>query len=310
MLNATHSPPQAEIAALIERFTRSDGAHSTAFEALSLYRFSRPSQPFHGIYQPAFCLIAQGRKLVMLGEELFSYDPTRFLLGSVDLPIVSQIVEATPQTPYLSLQLNINPGEIGAMLAELDLPDAPGAVAEAGVGARAPARGLSVGTVDAALVDAVIRLLRLLEQPQHVAALAPLAVREIYYRLLVGAQGAKLRRIAALGSETQGIGAALNWLKANYAKPFRVDEIAHRAHMSRSGFHLQFKAVTAMTPLQYQKQLRLQEARRLMLSESADAATACYRVGYESASQFSREYRRMFGESPRRDIARLRAVGV
>ena len=310
MLNSTHSPPQVELAALIESLTGRDGAHQSAIPALSFHRFSRPSQPFHGIYQPTFCLIGQGRKLVMLGEELLPYSPTDFLLGSVDLPIVSHIVEATPQTPYLSLQLNIDPGEIGAMISELGLSDAPGVAGSAAARGRAPARGLAVGAVEVSLIDAVIRLLRLLEQPQHLRALSPLAVREIYYRLLVGTQGAKLRRIAALGSETQGIGAALNWLKANYAEPLRIEEIARCAHMSRSGFHQHFKAVTAMTPLQYQKRLRLQEARRLMLCDETDAATACFRVGYESPSQFSREYRRLFGESPRRDVARLQNDGA
>ena len=287
-----------ELAALIEKFTGRDGAHQTVFAALTLFRFSHPGQPFHGVYEPSLCLIAQRSKIVMLGEDLFQYDPTQFLMASVDLPISSQIIEATPQKPYLSLQLRFAPADISAMLDKLDLPDAPAK--------QAPARGLSVGCLDVPLLDAVLRLVRLLEQPQHMAALAPLAVREICYRLLVGAQGAKLRRIAALGGQAQGIGGALDWLKENYAQPFRIDEIARRAHMSRSGFHQHFKAVTAMTPLQYQKQLRLQEARRLMLSESNDAATACFRVGYESASQFSREYSRLFGESPRRDIARLR----
>ncbi len=287
-----------QLAALIERLTGSDGAHSTAIEGLTLYRFSRLGQPFHGVYQPSLCLIGQGRKVVMLGEERFCYDPARFLLTSVDLPVESHIIEATPRAPYLSLQLDIEAEKIGALIAGGDLPDTPAT--------PAPARGLSVGCVDAPLLDASLRLLRLLEQPQHIGALAPLVVREISYLLLVGAEGAKLRRIAALNGQAQGIGAALDWLKTNFAAPFRLEEIARRAHMSRSGFHQHFKAVTAMTPLQYQKQLRLQEARRLMLSEHTDAATACYRVGYESASQFSREYRRLFGQSPRRDIARLR----
>ena len=292
----------AEFTALTERFTGSDGAHPTAVEALTLYRFSRPTQPFHGVYRPALCLIPQGRKLVMLGDETFAYDPSHFLLSAVELPVATHTLEATPQTPYLGLQLELDPRQIGALVAQTDLPNPRGKLETA--------RCFSVGRVDAPLLDAVTRLLRLLEQPQHIGALAPLIVREISYLLLTGEQGDQMRLIAAMNSETRGIGAALDWIKNNFAEPFRLEEIAHRAHMSRSGFHQQFKAVTAMTPLQYQKQLRLQEARRLMLSERADAATACYRVGYESASQFSREYRRMFGQSPRRDIARLRAVGV
>ena len=291
-----------QLAALIERFTGSDGAHSTAIEGLTLYRFSRLGQPFHGVYQPSLCLIGQGRKVVMLGEERFCYDPAHFLLTSVDLPVESHIIEATPRAPYLSLQLDIKPEKIGALIAEIELPILPVK--------PTPARGLSVGCMDAPLLDASLRLLRLLEQPQHIGALAPLVVREISYLLLVGEEGAKLRRIAALNGQAQGIGAALDWLKTHFAEPFRLEEIARRAHMSRSGFHQHFKAVTAMTPLQYQKQLRLQEARRLMLSEQTDANTACVRVGYESASQFSREYCRLFGQSPRRDIARLRSSGA
>ncbi len=298
--NPAFVAPPTELAALVERFTGCDGAHQTAIEALTLYRFSRPAQPFHGVYRPALCLIPQGRKLVMLGDETLQYDPSHFLLSAVELPVATHTLEATPQTPYLGLQLELDPRQIGALLAETDLPNCPAR--------QEPTRGLAVGRIDAPLLDAVTRLLRLLDQPRHIGALAPLVVREISYLLLVGEQGDKLRRIATLNGETRGIGAALDWIKTNFAQPCRIEEIAQRAHMSRSGLHQHFKAVTAMTPLQYQKQLRLQEARRLMLNERADAATACYRVGYESPSQFSREYRRMFGQSPRRDIARLRAA--
>ena len=292
-----------QLAALIGRLAASEGEHQTAWPALKLYRVSRPGQPFHGVYSPALCLIAQGCKMVALGEERFAYDPARFLLTSVDLPVESHIIGASPRTPYLSLRLEIDPLHIGELLAQTELPDAPGAQAAD----TQVACGLSIGNVDAGLLDATLRLVALMEQPQHIGALAPLIVREILYRLLAGPDGARVRHIAATHGQTRGIGAALDWLKTNFAEPFRIDDIAHRAHMSRSGFHQQFKAVTAMTPLQYQKQLRLQEARRLMLSEHTDANTACYRVGYESASQFSREYRRLFGQSPRRDIARLRA---
>ena len=303
MFNDASRPARlTELAMLIERFTRCDGEHATDWPALSLFRYSRASQGFHGVYKPSFCLIAQGLKRLTLGEDALCYDSSQFLLATVELPVASYIAQAAPGQPYLSLRLELDATQIGALLAQTELPVVAAPLP--------PARGLSVAEVDAPLLDAALRLMRLLDQPRHLENLAPLAVQEILYLLLVGPQGAQLRRIAALSGETQGIGAAIRWLRDNYAQPFRVDEIAHRAHLSRSGFHQQFKAVTAMTPLQYQKQLRLQEARRLMLTESADAATACYRVGYESASQFSREYRRMFGESPRRDITRLRAVGA
>ena len=298
--DAAPTAPLTELATLIERFTpRTDGEHATAIGALRLFRFSRPTQPFHGVYKPSVCLIAQGHKLVMLGEDALRYDSSQFLLASLDLPVASYIAQSTRNLPYLALQLELDPAHIGALLAQTGLPVA--------ASSTAPTRGMSVGCLDAPLLEAALRLVRLLARPQHIEVLAPLAVREISYLLAVGPQGAALRRIATFNDQTRGIGAAIRWLKDNYAEPFRVDEIAQRAHLSRSGFHQQFKAVTAMSPLQYQKQLRLQEARRLMLSDAADATTASLRVGYESASQFSREYRRMFGESPHRDIARLRS---
>lgn len=294
-----HSPaPPTELARLIERFTLRDGAHPTPLTALHLFRFSASGDPAHHVYEPTLCLIAQGSKHVMLADELYRYDPAHFLLTTVDLPVVTQIIAATPQVPYLSLSLGIDIGQLGALIAEMKPPTAPG-TAHSG-------RGIAVGCLDAPLLDAFVRLLRLLDSPQHIEVLAPLIVREILYLLLVGEQGAKLRRIAFQRGERQGIAEAIHWLKSHFALPLRIEEIAREVHMSPSGLHHGFKAVTAMSPLQYQKQLRLQEARRLMLGDALDAATAGLRVGYESPSQFSREYRRLFGDSPRRDIARLR----
>ena len=289
--------PQAEWAALVEKFTGRDGQHTTAIPALTLFRSSHPTQPMHDLHQSALCAIAQGSKIAMQGGELLDYNGPRFLLGTVDLPYTTHITQATPERPYLSLRLHFDPAEISALIAD-DLPLSGGA--------KAPARGLSVGRFDAPLLDAVTRLLRLLEHPQHIHALAPLVRSEIAYLLLTGEQSDRMRLIAAQSDGTWGIAAAIHWLKDNYAEPLRIDEIAQRAHLSQSGFYRQFKAVTAMSPLQYQKQLRLQEARRLMLAEEADATTASLRVGYESTSQFSREYRRLFGESPRRNVAKLR----
>lgn len=293
--------PLAEWAALIEHFTGRDGEHATAISDLTLFRSSLPTQPSHGLHELALCAIAQGSKIVIQGDELLNYDGPRFLLGAVDLPYTAHITQATPERPYLSLSLRLDPAQINALLGTLTSDDSPASSA-----AKAPARGLSVGRFDAPLLDAVTRLLRLLERPQHIRALAPLVKSEIAFLLLTSEQSARMRLIAAQSDGTWGIGAAIHWLKDNYAQPLRIEEIAERAHLSQSGFYQQFKAVTAMSPVQYQKQLRLQEARRLMLSEEADATTASLRVGYESTSQFSREYRRLFGESPRRDIARLR----
>jgi AraC-like DNA-binding protein len=264
-----------------------------------LFRSSAPSEPTHAVYEPALCLVAQGRKQVLLADELYTYDPVHYLLVSVDLPIVGQVVEATPQTPYLGLRLDLDPVQIGALIAEADLPPPS---------SRLSGRALAVSRLDAALLDAMARLLRLLETPEHLRMLAPPIVREILYRLLVGEQGARLRHIALGNSQTQRIGRAIDLLRRNFAEPLRIDDLASAANMSASGLHHHFKAVTAMSPLQYQKHLRLQEARRLMLGEDLDAATAGFRVGYESPSQFSREYRRLFGAPPLRDITRLRSA--
>jgi len=288
----------AELTEILEQCTGQDGVHPTAIAPLTLYRISAPSEPVQVLYEPALCLIAQGSKRVMLADEIYHYDPAQFLLVSVDLPLAGQVVEATPDSPYLGLRIDIDPGVVvELLLADPGLADAT---------RLAPERGLAVSPVDAPLLEAVVRLLRLLKCPQEIAVLAPGIVREITYRLLRGEQGARLRQITTEGGHTQRIARAIHWIKQNYDQPFRIDALAREAHMSPSGLHHHFKAVTAMSPLQYQKLLRLQEARRLMLSEDLDAAAAGYRVGYESPSQFSREYRRLFGAPPQRDMASLR----
>jgi len=283
--------------ALIDRLTPHDGTHETAIAPLNLYRASTPFEPIHAVYKPSLCLIARRRKQVMLGESIYMYDPSHFLLVAVDLPVISQVGEATQEEPYLSLSLDIDPRQISALVTELNLPEAPASPTQ---------RGIGVGCLDTLLRDTLIRLLRLLETPQHIPVLAPLITREILYLVLASEQGAALRRIAFAGSEMEGIVKALHRLKHCFAEPLKVDDLAREVHMSPSVFHQHFKAVTALTPLQYQKRLRLQEARRLMLGEAVDAATASLQVGYESPSQFSREYHRLFGDSPRRDTARLR----
>ncbi len=294
---------QRELAALLDRLTVCDGVYQTAVAPLTLYRMSAPSPPAHGVQKPTFCIVAQGCKQAVLGEETHVHDLSRYLLVSVDLPLSARIVEATPETPYLGFCLDIDPRQIGALLMEMDLPGSRHKSADA-----ASARSLSLSPTDTAMLDAVVRLLRLLDTPQDVPMLAPLALREILYRLLTGEQGARLRQIALHDSLTQRVARAIDWLKRHYAEPLRIETIAREVCMSASGLHHHFKAVTAMSPLQYQKQLRLQEARRLMLSEALDAATTAYQVGYQSPSQFSREYSRLFGAPPQRDIARLRGA--
>ncbi len=295
---------QEELTALLERLTSVDGNHPTAIGPLTLHRLSAPSPPAHGVLKPTFCLVAQGSKLTVLGEETHTHDPLRFLLLSVDLPLTVQVLEASPDAPYLGLCLDIDPRQIGALL--LEMASAEDAVPPAGQAAAA--RGLSLSRTDAPLLEASLRLLRLLDTPRDVPMLAPPAVREVLYRLLTGEQGGRLRQIAVHNSLTQRIARATEWIKRHYAEPLSVDTLAQEVCMSASGLHHHFKAVTALSPLQYQKHLRLQEARRLMLSEALDAATAGYRVGYQSPSQFSREYRRLFGFPPRQDLARLRGT--
>ncbi|MCW5625691.1 MAG: AraC family transcriptional regulator [Burkholderiales bacterium] len=292
---------QRELAALIERFTGEDGAHTLAVPNVFLYRSSAPMGLVHGLLMPALCIVAQGRKEVLLGDEVFHYDEANYLLVSVDLPIAGRVTDADPARPYLGLRLDLDPGQIAELLLEATLP--PTVV-------QAPARALQVSPLSSALLDALLRLLRLADTPQDAPILAPLIHREILYRLLFDEQGGRLRQIGLDDSHAQRIAKAISWLKHNFSQPLRIETMARHVNMSPSSLHHHFKAVTAMSPLQYQKQLRLQEARRLMLTEVADAATAGHRVGYESPSQFSREYSRLFGEPPVRDVARLRGTAA
>ena len=286
---------------LLDRLTRTDGSHQTAVAPLTLHRLSAPMPPVHGVLKPTFCITAQGGKLAVLGEETYLHDPSRYLLLSVDLPLTVQIVEASPEDPYLGFCLDLDPRQLTALLLEM----APSGADEL---PAATTRSLSFSRTGGPLLDAVLRLLRLLETPGDVSMLAPAVIREILYRLLTGEQGGRLRQIAVSGSLTQRIARAIEWIKRHYAEPLSIETVADEVCMSASGLHHHFKAVTAFSPLQYQKHLRLQEARRLMLNEAADAATAGYQVGYQSASQFSREYARLFGAPPGRDIARLRGA--
>ncbi len=289
---------QSELAALIAQNLGTDGVHATAIDRLFLIRSSQPTAPLHALHEPALCIVAQGKKQVMLADEIYVYGPDQCLVVSIDLPVAGQVIEATPTVPYLCFRLDLDPGELGAVMmeAKLDTPNH-----------QPPGRALSLTPVSVQLLDAAIRLVRLLETPQDIKIVAPLVVREILYRLLSGDRSVRLRQIAQAHRQLHAINRAIDWLKCNYSKPFRIDALAIEARMSPSALHHHFKSVTAMSPLQYQKQLRLQEARRLMLGQGMDAATASYHVGYESPSQFSREYRRLFGAPPSRDIARLKS---
>lgn len=285
----------------IAKLTESGELHTTAVPGLSLFQRYQPTEPLTGLYEPSICLVARGAKRVHLGEDTFVYDAQHYLLTSVHLPTVVQIIEASPEKPYLGLRLSFDLREVSRLMADSNLPPPR---------SQQTSRGMSTGKVTPALVDAFIRLLDLFDSEQDIPILAPVIQREIIYRLLVGDLGTRLRQIAAAGSQSRQIAHAIEWIKDNFSKPLRVDDLAEQARMSTSTFHHHFRAMTALSPVQYQKQLRLQEARRLMLTDRLDASTAGFRVGYESPSQFSRDYSRQFGAPPLRDISSLRQMAA
>ena len=270
----------------------------TAIPRVGLVRSDTPTLPVGVLYQPMLCIVAQGAKRTLLGATIVGYSAGQYLVVSVDLPITGSVTQASADAPYLALSLELDPAVLADMLLTL-----PGAAQDA------PLPGLAVSPVTPDLLDAAVRLLRLLNRPTDIPMLAPLAEREILYRLLTGAQAPMLRQIALAHSRLAHISRAIGWIRNHFAEPLRIAAVAQRANMSASTFHRHFKAVTAMSPLQYQKQIRLQEARRLLLAGQADAASIGFAVGYESPSQFSREYARMFGQPPVRDAVRLRALG-
>lgn len=290
----------AELVALIARFTATEGENETPIPGLRFYRASAPSGFHHGVQSPCVCVIAQGAKRVLLGDEVFRYDRARYLAASMTLPVSGQVVEASPEKPYLSMKLDVSPQEIAALMLDARLPEAQ---------AAAPSRGMFLSRIDTALIEAFVRLARLLESPEDIPALAGAARREILYRMLKGDEGHRLRQIAATSAHATRIAKAVDWLRQNFSKQIRIEHLAAQASMSASSFHEHFRAVTAMSPLQFQKQLRLQHARQLLISEALDAATAGHRVGYESPSQFSREYSRLFGAPPAADRRRLASEG-
>ena len=287
-----------ELAQRIARRVAEDGAAQVA-PGLLFYRFSAPVGPAYAISTARFCVIAQGRKEVVLGTERYRYDADRYLLVSAGLPLVGHVIEASKDEPYLALGLSLDPGVVTAVLLESGL--APSRT-------NGDVRAVSVSTLDASLLDAVVRLVRLLDSPTDYRVLAPLVVREIVYRLLMGDQGDRLRQIAVVDGRVHRIAKAIEILGKDRDKALRVADIARQLGVSVSGLHSQFKAVTGVSPLQFQKQLRLQEARRLLLAGETDVARAGYRVGYEDASHFSREYKRLFGEPPARDVERLQGL--
>ena len=284
-----HSEPErseaeslSALAYALGSFAQTDGDYTTAIPALTLHRRSAPTDPLHCIYSLGLGVIAQGAKQVMLGDEVINYSRGRSMLTTIDLPVVSHVTQASARTPFLGLLLTLDPRQIVQMASELDLPQPS---------RERTFRPVSIERLDEALLDAMVRLVELLEEPALVSRLAPLIQQEVTIRLLTGRYGPQLQHLVAVGSPSQQIAKAVAWLKQNFTHVLHVDDLAARTHMS---------------PLQFQKQLRLQEARQLMLNQSLDAGNAGGRVGYESASQFSREYSRLFGAPPQRDIRRMR----
>ncbi len=294
---------QANRAELVERIMRAihEDGKVEPLKGLRLNRAAAPTALAHGVSDPAFCVIAQGSKEVFLGDDRYQYDPMHYLLATAELPVVSHVIEASPERPYISLVVKLDPTLVSAVMVE--------------AGHLAPrshtnVRAINVSPLDAGLLDAVVRLIRLLDSPAEAPFLAPLITREIVYRLLRGEQGDRLCYIAVQGGNTHRIARAIEWLRKDLDQSLRIDDIAQELGMSVSSFHHHFKAVTAMSPLQYQKQIRLQEARRLMLGEDLDAASAGFRVGYNDAAHFNREYKKLFGLPPLRDVERLRGAAT
>ncbi len=289
--------PCIELAAWVNRYTgnKGNGIHPTAIASLIFTRTCEPST-MHAVSEPHLAIIVQGKKALLLNEEIYRYSVAQYLLVSVDLPLSGCVVEATPEQPFLGFKLKLDPAQLCEIIAQTNL----------GIDKNGSVRGWCVSDAEPPLIDCAIRLTKLLETPQDIPFLAPMIIREIYYRLLTGEQGEAVRQIATAGSNMQRIAEVIKHIKVAFTQSLRVEDLAEQANMSAASFHRHFKSVTSMSPLQYQKQLRLLAARQIMLAENVDATQAAYQVGYESPSQFSREYARMFGAPPMRDIERLR----
>ena len=296
-LNDSALPTTAGLAHAIASFAHSEGDYTTAIPALSLHRRKGPTEPLHCIYSLGLGVVAQGHKQVLLGGNVINYGPGQSMLTTIDLPVISHVTRASVHEPFLGVMLTLNSRQIVQTAAEMQLPHSARHVAY---------RPISIETLDEFLLGAVVRLVELLDEPGLLPRLAPLIQQEIIIRLLAGPHAPQLQHLAAHGSPSQQIAKSVAWLKQNFRQALQVDDLAARAHMSPSTFRQHFRAITGTSPLQYQKQLRLQEARQLMLNQNIDAANAGGLVGYESASQFSREYSRLFGAPPQQDVRRMR----
>ncbi|ABM00915.1 AraC family transcriptional regulator [Shewanella amazonensis] len=281
------------LASAVAHHTEGEEWASTAIEGLEFYRQPAPTSCAICVVEPSIALVVQGAKSMTLGEQSYRYDTRRFLITSLDLPAKMQVLEASEEQPYLGIVLKLDL----AMMSELILQAPPHPHKD-----PTSEYAMVLGNTTPSLLDAVQRLVALLDEPESIAVLAPLIKQEIFWRVLISEQGSRLRQIASVGSQGLRIAKSIEWLKSHYDQHLSVDGLADLARMSKSTFHHHFRALTSMSPLQYQKRLRLLEARRLMLGENMDASAAAYRVGYESPSQFSREYARLFGNPPKRDV--------
>ncbi|MCB1889732.1 MAG: AraC family transcriptional regulator [Rhodocyclaceae bacterium] len=290
------SPARSELADIILRHCRTDGRVDTAVPGVAFFRGSSTQQPSCALMSATFATMAQGAKRIELSGRSYDYDARHYLVSSVDLPMFAQVTRASTDAPYLGMAVALDPLVIAQLVNE---------IADSPLRASPPELGLAVAPMTGELRDVVQRLARLVDRRQDIPVLAPMLSRELHYRLLTGPMGARLRQVAVKGSHGHQIVRVISWIRSHLDEPLRIDDLTHIASMSRSSLHQHFRALTSMSPLQYQKQLRLQEARRLMLIEQADAASAAHRVGYESPSQFSREYRRLFGAPPARDVAQF-----
>lgn len=287
---------QMELADRVGRWTKGASRLETGIPGFVLIRGDRPTEPLSYTMESSVCLIAQGRKRVFLGEESYLFDDRHFLITSVDLPVVAQILEASEERPYLGLTLELDRKAIAQLILEVESSHSSSGTSD---------KGIEVSEASEPVLEAFRRLIDLLDSPKDITVIGPLIKREIFYRILTGEQGPKLRRMVTAGSHSNRIASTIHWLRKNFAAPVKIDDLASYAGMSQSTFHHHFRSVTAMSPLQFQKRLRLNEARRLMLADHIDAATAAFQVGYESPSQFSREYKRLFGAPPSQDIKNI-----
>ena len=292
------------LAQVVSKWAPETGQQETPLPELALARCDSPSSCMSTVYEPSLAFIIQGRKTLSLGDREIVYEPLSYLVTTVHLPVLGQVTVASPEHPFLAVRVTVDPQEVADLVIELG-DKAPEATTHS-ENCSGVSCGLCMAPMDISMLSAVARLVGLLETPADAAILAPLARREIIYRALRGAMGARMRKFAATDSQANRISRVIAVLKDRFTEPLRIGDLADHANMSESTLYHSFKQVTRMSPLQFQKKLRLHEARRLMLSEGLEAASASYRVGYESPSHFSREYSRMFGAPPRADVSKLR----